>query len=639
MRISQKLIILFSGLIILTVGTTSALAFQSVEASVIDSELQDMSNLVKFKEKEIQTLHARASEDLVFAVQNPRFAEYFELEDTKAGNVYDENDVKQFTPAQQKIKNELDEWIFNFQSKFTVDETCLIDATGQEHTRLTFQEIAPDDDLSSEESVAPFFEPSFEKNKNEVHLQYPYVSPDSERWVFAYTTPIVLDDETKPAFYHFEMPIAIFQDLVNVDVGRMYVIDPDGFLIADSDDSSLANARYSVDPQTITSFVPSEYFPSIQTVFASSEYNEIIQEMPKNSEGSATYSKDGELQYVSYKQLPTFGWTLVYEKPYSLMLVGDNNLENLRTTIGIVASAISAGGLLAVFVVSSRIAHPIKKLAEECKAQNPAHLQKINITTTDEVNDVSTAINGIIDKVNKLEKQKEEFTSMITHELKTPLTPIIGWCQTLQNPKILGSLTDPQLKAINSIETNAKRLQLMVGDVLDAQKLDLDRMRFDYKDINVNEFMEYLHTNLQKAMESKQIEFINNTKGELKMKSDKNRLEQVFSNLILNSIDFVSVEGGRVEIGAEDKGDSVFFYVKDNGIGIKKESQKNLFKKFYQVDTTHARKHGGTGLGLSVSKGIVEALGGKIGVESEEGKGSNFHFTIPKESKPKEKPE
>jgi len=639
MRISQKLIILFSGLIILTVGTTSALAFQSVEASVIDSELQDMSNLVKFKEKEIQTLHARASEDLVFAVQNPRFAEYFELEDTKAGNVYDENDVKQFTPAQQKIKNELDEWIFNFQSKFTVDETCLIDATGQEHTRLTFQEIAPADDLSSEESAAPFFEPSFKKKKGSVHLQYPYVSPDSERWVFAYTTPIVLDDETKPAFYHFEMPIAIFQDLVNVDVGRMYVIDPDGFLIADSDDSSLANARYSVDPQTITSFVPSEYFPSIQTVFASSEYNEIIQEMPKNSEGSATYSKDGELQYVSYKQLPTFGWTLVYEKPYSLMLVGDNNLENLRTTIGIVASAISAGGLLAVFVVSSRIAHPIKKLAQECKAQNPAHLQKINITTTDEVNDVSTAINGIIDKVNKLEKQKEEFTSMITHELKTPLTPIIGWCQTLQNPKILGSLTDPQQKAINSIETNAKRLQLMIGDVLDAQKLDLDRMRFDYKDINVNEFMEYLHTNLQKAMESKQIEFINNTKGELKMKSDKNRLEQVFSNLILNSVDFVSVEGGRVEIGAEDKGDSVFFYVKDNGIGIKKESQKNLFKKFYQVDTTHARKHGGTGLGLSVSKGIVEALGGKIGVESEEGKGSNFHFTIPKESKPKEKPE
>jgi len=639
MKISQKLMILFSGIIIATVGTTSVLAFQSVEASVIDSELQDMSNLVKFKEKEIQTLHSRASEDLVFAVQNPAFVEYFELSDTQAGNVYDENDVMQFTPEQRVIKSELDIWIYNFQSKFSVDETCLIDNTGQEHTRLTFQEIAPDDDLSSEESAAPFFEPSFLLEKGKVHLQFPYVSPDSERWVFAYTTPIVTSDDSKPAFYHFEMPIAIFQDLVNVDVGRMYVIDPDGFLIADSDDSSLANARYSVDPQTITSFVPSEYFPSIQSVFASSEYNEIIQEMPKNSEGLATYSKDGELQYVSYKQLPTFGWTLVYEKPYSLMLVGDTNLENLRTTIGIVALAISAGGLLAVFAVSSRIAHPIKKLAKECRDQNPAHLQKINISTTDEVNDVSTAVNEIIDKVNKLEKQKEEFTSMITHELKTPLTPIIGWCQTLKNPKILGSLTDRQLKAINSIETNAKRLQLLMTDVLDAQKLDLDKLRFDHRDFNVNEFMEYLHTNLQRTMEPKQIEFINSTKGELKMKSDKNRLEQVFSNLIFNAVDFVPAEDGLVEIGAEDKGDSVLFYVKDNGIGIKKESQKDLFKKFYQADTSHARKHGGTGLGLSVSKGIVEGLGGKIGVESEEGKGAYFHFTIPKESKPKEKAE
>jgi len=126
MKISQKLMVLFSGLIIATVGTTSVLAFQSVEASVIDSELQDMSNIIKFKEIQIQNLHDRASEDLVFAVQNPAFVEYFELSETKAGNVYDENDVKQFTPAQQKIKNELDQWIINFQSTIHVKKKLQI---------------------------------------------------------------------------------------------------------------------------------------------------------------------------------------------------------------------------------------------------------------------------------------------------------------------------------------------------------------------------------------------------------------------------------------------------------------------------------------------------------------------------------
>jgi signal transduction histidine kinase len=243
----------------------------------------------------------------------------------------------------------------------------------------------------------------------------------------------------------------------------------------------------------------------------------------------------------------------------------------------------------------------------------------------------------MIDQVNQLEKQKEEFSSMVTHELKTPLTPIIGWCQTLQNQKILGPMNEKQTKAVDAIQKNAKRLQLMIGDVLDAQKLDMDRMRFDYKDISVNEFLEYLHTNLQNVMEPKQIEYINNTKGELKMLSDKNRLEQVFSNLILNAVDFVPQENGRIEISAEDDGDFILFHVKDNGVGISKDSQKDLFQKFYQVDTSHARKHGGTGLGLSVSKGIIEGLGGKISVESDEGKGADFQFTVPKKPKPKEK--
>ncbi len=629
--------ILFSTIIVITVGVSSFIAFQSVEASVIDSELQDMSSVVKFKENEIQTLHSRASEDLVFAVQNPAFVDYFELSDTQAGNVYDENDIKQFTPEQQVIKDKLDTWIYNFQSKFSVDETCLIDDTGQEHTRLTFQEIAPADDLSSEEAAAPFFDPSFLLENGEVHLQFPYVSPDSERWVFAYTTPIVTSDGSKPAFYHFEMPIVVFQELVDVDVGRMYVVDPDGFIIADSDDSSLANAKYNVNPGTITDFEPSDYFPSIQTVYASSEFNDIVQGMKTSSEGSGTYSKDGEKHYVSYKQLPTFGWTLVYEKPYSLMLVGDTNLSNLRTTMAIVASAISVGGLLAVVGVSSRITKPINQLATECKHQNPAHLKKISISTKDEFSDVSTAINGMIDQVNQLEKQKEEFSSMVTHELKTPLTPIIGWCQTLQNQKILGPMNEKQTKAVDAIHKNAKRLQLMIGDVLDAQKLDLDKMRFDYKDISVNEFLKYLHSNLQNVMGPKQIEYINNTKGELKMQSDKNRLEQVFSNLILNAVDFVPQENGRIEISAEDDGDFILFHVKDNGVGIAKDSQKDLFQKFYQVDTSHARKHGGTGLGLSVSKGIIEGLGGKISVESDEGKGADFQFTVPKKPKPKEK--
>jgi signal transduction histidine kinase len=107
---------------------------------------------------------------------------------------------------------------------------------------------------------------------------------------------------------------------------------------------------------------------------------------------------------------------------------------------------------------------------------------------------------------------------------------------------------------------------------------------------------------------------------------------QVLSALLYNSIDFVPRQGGRIEITAEYKenDNNIIFGVKDNGPGISKDKQKFLFKKFYQVDTSLTRKHGGTGLGLAISKGIVTGLGGNIWVETEEGKGSSFYFSLPK---------
>lgn len=111
--------------------------------------------------------------------------------------------------------------------------------------------------------------------------------------------------------------------------------------------------------------------------------------------------------------------------------------------------------------------------------------------------------------------------------------------------------------------------------------------------------------------------------------SDENRIQQVIENLIKNSVDFVPEEGGKISIETQKSNDFVTFSVRDNGIGIPKDKEKFLFNKFYQVDTSHTRKHGGTGLGLVICKGFVNGLGGKIWCESEEGKGTAFFFTIP----------
>jgi len=575
----------------------------------------------------------------LFLMKNPKFVEYFELPETKAGNIYDENGILQYTPTQLEIKSELEQWIFNFQSKFQVDETCLIDA---KHARLVFKEIAPADDLSSEESSAPFFEPSFERDIDEVYIQYPYVSPDSNRWVFAYTSPIVLGNGEKPAFYHFEMPITIFQSLVDVDVGRMYVIDPDGFIIADSLNDSIANAEYNVAPKNIDSFNPSDYFPSIQTVSATSEYSLMVKEMISEEVGFGSYMKNNEDTFVVYEKLPTFDWILVYEKPSSLMLSGSTTINELETIIGSISIITAIAGILFAIALSLKITRPLSNLVKWSSSQDVKNLSKISINQDDEIGKVGKSLNNMIDeisnneerisqqleKLQELDVKKDEFASMVTHELKTPLTPIIGFATMLRNKGMIGELNPDQDEAVKAILDNSKHLNKLIGDLLDIEKLALGKMRFDHQKIDVNNLLNDVLKDTKQIVQDKKIEIKNTTTNDIIIFSDHSRLRQVLNNLIYNAIDFVDEDTGRIEINAQIKDSDVLFFVKDNGVGISKVDQKQLFVKFYQVDTSRTREHGGTGLGLSVCHGIITGLGGSIWCDSVKGEGTTFYFSV-----------
>ncbi|MDH3611301.1 MAG: ATP-binding protein [Nitrosopumilus sp.] len=233
-------------------------------------------------------------------------------------------------------------------------------------------------------------------------------------------------------------------------------------------------------------------------------------------------------------------------------------------------------------------------------------------------------------RLKDTEQQKGEFLSMITHELRSPLTPIVGWCDALKNPAILGNLNEKQNKAVDTILNNSLRLQRLISDLLDAQKLEMGKMNFDKSEFSVSNLMNKIVNNFEYALKPKNIVLDNLTKDKINLKSDEKRIEQVLTNLINNALDFVPNETGKIEINCKNEASDVVFEVIDNGPGIEKEKQKLLFKKFYQADTSLRREHGGTGLGLNICKGIVEGLGGQIDVKSEIGKGTSFYFRIPK---------
>ena len=360
-----------------------------------------------------------------------------------------------------------------------------------------------------------------------------------------------------------------------------------------------------------------------------------------------SFDYNGNEIVVVGQYIPLLDWGVVSQIDSSEAFSPVAHLENLNIVLAIIFTIMV--GILG-FAASIQITRPIMKLNESSTAVAHGDFSKaIKHKGDDELASFIQSFNLMLNQLKnadlqqkkskiKLEKLYEElkktdhlkmdFSSMIAHELKTPLTPILGWCEALKIEEIAGKLNKEQKEAIDTIETNANRLHNVIGDLLDAQKLELDRLTISKETISVNEMLDLVVKDYKNVLTSgKQIK--NLFTGEIKLFSDRKRLDQVFDNLIRNAIDFIPEKTGIIEINAIKNGNNVEFSVHDNGKGILKEDQKKLFKKFYQVDTSAKREHGGTGLGLSIVKGIVEVLDGKLRVESEVGKGSSFYFTIP----------
>jgi len=283
------------------------------------------------------------------------------------------------------------------------------------------------------------------------------------------------------------------------------------------------------------------------------------------------------------------------------------------------------GNVLGVFAAARDVTETKKiekLLAELTDATAKKQLEHTDATAKKQLE--LTDATALLEKLKGV--AKDEFSAMITHELNTPLVPIIGYCKMFKT-SMLGKIDQEQLEAIEVIEKNAKRLEILISDIMDVRKLDLNQLKFKIQDLDLDEFFSNLDSDYRKVLENKRCHFtINFNIQNLVIKTDKSRLRQVFDNLISNAIKFIPENNGKIVIGCISENNNLVFYVKDNGIGILPEKQKNLFQKFYQIDTSERRSIGGTGLGLTISKGIVEKLGGTILVESDGKTGTTFYM-------------
>ncbi len=190
-------------------------------------------------------------------------------------------------------------------------------------------------------------------------------------------------------------------------------------------------------------------------------------------------------------------------------------------------------------------------------------------------------------------------------------------------------LTNEQKDRIEIIKSSSTSLLGIISDLLDAQKLDLGQLRMKKESHSTKDTIEKAIQSLKPTIDTKQIS-INTSGPEIILIHDSERIGQVLTNLMKNSLKAVEEKTGSIEIITEDLPEEVKISVKDNGIGIPLEKQESLFKKFFQVDTSLTRERGGSGLGLTICKGIIEGHDGEITVDSALNAGAKFSFTIPK---------
>lgn len=509
-------------------------------------------------------------------------------------------------------KNQLDEQLYGFVSaKNQINDIFLLDTNGKIIYAVTEQnQNLLGQILDDSENKA------FEQGKIEIYLSD--VFPDSEN------SNIIKRYQTAPIYDFDERLVGVVA--FDINMKSVYELIEDRTGLGQTGETLIGQkiGDYAVFINQLRHY-PNSAFNF--KVHLQDEFATPIREAVQGISNSGFTEDYRSVPIIAvWRYVPSMDWGIVAKIDSAEAF---QPIEELKTTF-IVISSITAIiiSVIAIFA-SKNITTPITTLRDALKLVASGDLNiKIPEKGKDEVSELSASFNQMVIDLNKTERLKREFMMMVAHELNTPLAISIGFTQALMNRKMMGPLSEKQFKAVEKIHASTIRLRNLIGNVLDAQKLELGQMDFKINDFEVDKLLDRIEKKFRFILDEKGIK-INLSKDGMIVKSDDSRIEQVLINLLLNAIEFVPKEKGLIEINVKEQDHSVIFSVKDNGPGISKDDQKQLFDKFYQVDSSLRRKHEGAGLGLAVSKGIVERLGGKIGLDSVLGAGSVFYFSVP----------
>ena len=332
-------------------------------------------------------------------------------------------------------------------------------------------------------------------------------------------------------------------------------------------------------------------------------------------------ASEGSLAVVPLRSRDRLVGLLVGAVPGALSDEARNTLEHAAPNLAIACERESA------HQHQRRLAVEVRHAAQRLESQN-ADLTALNEKLEVQHREV-TRLNAELDQAGKL---KDQFLANMSHELRTPLNSVIGFSDLL-----LGMLPDDgpdvetQRDYLETIARNGRHLLELINELLDLSKIAAGRMELRLEPLDLHAVLQEAADSVRALLEARKHTLAIEPPGDhVLLQADRGRLRQVLLNLLSNAIKFTT-DGGRIALRARlEDTERVRIAVSDSGIGIATEDQGKLFKEFVQLDASASRRYEGTGLGLALSKRLVELHGGTIGVDSELGKGSTFWFTLPR---------
>jgi len=375
-----------------------------------------------------------------------------------------------------------------------------------------------------------------------------------------------------------------------------------------------------------------------------------VAELPQAAAPRSTLVQgiDGVPVLTLYAPIGVAGWRLVVEQP-EREAMAPVNAAILRTVAMFVIGVALAFG--AAYVLARRLSHPILALQEGAARLAAGALDtRIRVRTGDEIEALAEEFNHmaaqlqelyaglerkVAEKTAELEaanRHKSEFLANMSHELRTPLNAIIGMSEALDE-RLFGALNAKQQEYVRDIYTSGEHLLSLINDILDLSKIEAGRMELDVAEFDLRSAIENCCTLIRERLGRQRLSLRCDLDAMPRTwTADERKFKQILINLLSNAVKFTPA-GGEIRVAARAADDILALEVADTGVGIARADQETIFQEFRQLRASGAVKHEGTGLGLALSRRLVQLHGGTLTVQSEPGRGSAFTARFPRQSR------